>query len=67
MTHSRATDHTPFFMVYGAEAILPTDLKYGMPRVKVYTDQGNKTYLEDTVDQLNEACDVALLRSAKYQ
>jgi hypothetical protein len=38
-----------------------------MPRVKVYTDQGNKTYLEDTVDQLNEACDVALLRSAKYQ
>ncbi|XP_066319995.1 uncharacterized protein [Miscanthus floridulus] len=67
MTHSRATGHTPFFMVYGAEAILPADLEYRALRVKAYTDQGNKTYLEDTVDQLDEARDVALLRSAKYQ
>ena len=66
-TRSRATGHTPFFMVYGAKAILPTNLKYGAPRVKVYTDQGNETYLEDTVDQLDEARDVALLRLAKYK
>jgi transposase InsO family protein len=28
-TPSRATGFTPFFLVYGAEAILPTDLEYG--------------------------------------
>jgi transposase InsO family protein len=31
-TPSRATEFTPFFLVYGAEAILPTDLEYGSPR-----------------------------------
>jgi transposase InsO family protein len=31
-TPSRATGFTPFFLVYGAEAILPTDLEYGSPR-----------------------------------
>jgi hypothetical protein len=54
-------------MVYGSEAILPTDLEYGAPRVKAYDDQGNQASLEDTVDQLEEARDIALLHSAKYQ
>jgi hypothetical protein len=30
-TPSRATGFTPFFLVYGAKAILPTDLEYGRP------------------------------------
>jgi transposase InsO family protein len=38
-TPSRATGFTPFFLVYGAEAILPTDLEYGSPRVWGY-DKG---------------------------
>ena len=37
-TPSRATGFTPFFIVYGAEAILPTDLEYGSPRVKAYSE-----------------------------
>jgi transposase InsO family protein len=32
-SRSRATGFTPFFMVYGLEAVLPTDLEYGSPRV----------------------------------
>jgi hypothetical protein len=56
-----------FFMVYGSEAILLTDLEYGAPRVRAYNDQGNRASLEDTVDQLEEARDVTLLHSAKYQ
>jgi hypothetical protein len=56
----------PFFMAYGSEAILPTDLEYGAPRVTAYNNQGNQASLEDAVDQLEEACDVALLHSAKY-
>jgi hypothetical protein len=35
-TPSRATEFTPFFLVYGAEAILRTDLEYGSPRVRGY-------------------------------
>ena len=36
---SRATGFTPFFLVYGAEAVLPTDLEYGSPRTRAYNDQ----------------------------
>jgi len=64
---NRATSYTPFFMVYSSEAILPTDLDYGAPRVRAYDEQGAEASLEDTMDQLDEARDVALLRSAKYQ
>ena len=64
---SRAMGFTPFFMVYGSEAILPTDLDYGSPRVRAYDEQGNQASLKDAMDQIDEARDVALLRSAKYQ
>ena len=47
-TPSRATGYTSFFMVYGSEAILLTDLNYGAPRVRVYDEQGD--YLEDAMD-----------------
>jgi hypothetical protein len=30
------------FLVYGAEAILPTDLEYGSPRARAYDDQSNQ-------------------------
>ncbi|XP_039797634.1 uncharacterized protein LOC120662583 [Panicum virgatum] len=51
----------------GSEAILPTDLEYGSPRVKADSEQGSDAALEDAMDQLDEARDVVLLRSAKYQ
>ena len=66
-TPSRATGFTPFFLVYGAEAILPTDLEYGSPRLKAYQEQQNKQVREDSLDQVDEARDVALLHSACYQ
>jgi hypothetical protein len=64
---SRATGFTSFFLVYGAEAILPTDLEYGSPRTRAYDDQRNQTNREDSLDQLEEARDVALLHSTRYQ
>ena len=57
----------PFFMVYGSEAVLPIDLDYGARSVRAYDEQGAKASLEDAMDQLDEARDIALLRSAKYQ
>ena len=66
-TPGQATGYTPFFMVYGAEAVLPTDLDYGAPRVKAYNEEGAEASHQDAMDQLDEARDIALLHSAKYQ
>ena len=54
-------------MVYGSEAVLPTDLDYGAPRIRAYDEQGAETSHQDAMDQLDEAHDIALLCSAKYQ
>jgi transposase InsO family protein len=41
-TPSRATRFTLFFLVHGAEAVLPTDLEYGSPRVRGYDEDTNQ-------------------------
>jgi hypothetical protein len=66
-TPSRATGFTPFFLVHGAEAILPTDLEYESPRVRGYDEGANQLAREDSLDQLDEARTVALMHSARYQ
>jgi transposase InsO family protein len=59
-TLGRATGFTPFFLVYGAEAVLPTDLEYGSPRVRGYDEGTNQRAREDSLDQLDETRTVAL-------
>jgi hypothetical protein len=66
-TPSRATGFTPFFLVHGAEAILPKDLEYRSPRVQGYDEGANQRAREDSLDQLDEARTVALMHSARYQ
>jgi hypothetical protein len=66
-TPNRATGLSPFFLVYGAEAILPMDLEYGSPRVQGYDEGANQRACEDLLDQLDEARTVALMHSARYQ
>jgi hypothetical protein len=41
-TPSRATGFSPFFLVYGAEAILPTDLEYGSSRKRLTTTKATR-------------------------
>ena len=53
-------------MVYGSEAVLPTDLNYGAPRIRAYNEQGAEASHQDAMDQLDEARDIALLCLAKY-
>jgi hypothetical protein len=49
-TPSRATGFTPFFLAYGMEAVLPTDLEYGWPKIKVYDDNVNQRARKDSLD-----------------
>jgi hypothetical protein len=57
----------PFSLVYGAEAVLPTDLEYGSPKVKGYEENANQQAREDSLDQLDEARDVAMMHLERYQ
>jgi hypothetical protein len=66
-TLSRATGFSPFFSSLWGRGRPPTDLEYGSPRTRAYDDQSNQTSREDSLDQLEEARDVALLHSARYQ
>jgi transposase InsO family protein len=67
ITPSRATGFTLFFLVYGAEVVLPIDLEYGSPRVRGYDEGANQRACEDSLDQLDEVRTVALIHSARYQ
>jgi hypothetical protein len=66
-TPNRSTGYTPFFLIYGAEAVLPTDMKYDSPRVQAYIEQDVEGARQDSLDLLDEERDVALHRSALYQ
>jgi hypothetical protein len=41
-TSSTATGFTSFFLIYGAEAVLPTNLEYGSSRIKGYDEDANQ-------------------------
>jgi hypothetical protein len=58
---------TPFFLVYGVEAVLPTDIEFDAPRVVQYTEEQAKEAREDSVDLLEESQELALARTALYQ
>jgi hypothetical protein len=46
---------TPFFLVYEAEAVLPTDIEFDVPRVIQYTEEQAKEAREDSIDLLEQA------------
>ena len=66
-TPNRSTGYTPFFMVYGAEAILPSNICHDSPRVTVYVEAENEKACQDSLDLLDEERDLAASRSVIYQ
>ena len=66
-TPNRSTGYTPFFMVYGAEAVMPTDLIHDSPRVAAYAEADSEEARRDALDLVDKTRDLALSRSAIYQ
>ena len=54
-------------MVYGAEAVLPSDIRHDSPRVAAYVEADNEQARQDALDLLDEKRDLAAARSAIYQ
>ena len=67
MTPNQSTGFTPFFLAYGAEAVLPSDLDHGAPRVKAFDNDRATEAQQNAVDLLEEARETTIIRSACYQ
>ena len=66
-TPNRSTGFTPFFLVYGAEAVLPSDILHDAPRVSAYNEVTADEARQLSVDLLEEERNLADQRSAIYQ
>ena len=66
-TPNTATQETPFFLVHGAEAVLPIEIEHNSPRVAEYDEETSRKAMEDDVDALDEARDEVLSRVTTYQ
>ena len=53
-TPNRTTEYTPFFIVYGAEAVLPCDIIHDSPRVRMYEEREAELARQDSLDALEE-------------
>ena len=63
---SRNTGVSPYFLVYGLEAILPADIAFRAPRVENYDEeQATAVWIED-VDRAKEECLITYIHTAKY-
>ena len=72
----RALEHThnaeqinradAFFLVYGSEEVLPTDIIHDSPRVQAYDETEAEIARQDAVNLLEEERELVLQRSAIY-
>ena len=64
---NRATGQTPFALVYGAEAVLPTKLIYWSPRVLAYDELEKERLRQDDAMLLEEDHLRAAGKATRYQ
>ncbi|TKC12032.1 DDE-type integrase/transposase/recombinase, partial [Robertmurraya kyonggiensis] len=63
---SKATGQSPFFLVYGSEAVLPVDVMHGAPRVEEFQEAMADEQRMLEVDTAEEVRLAALLHNAAY-
>jgi hypothetical protein len=61
---SKATGQTPFFLVYGSEAILPANIIWKSPRIEMYNESETDEARQLELDSIEEARCTALAQSA---
>jgi hypothetical protein len=66
-TPNVSTQETPFFLVHGTEDVLPVKITHEAPRISAYDETTSTEALQDNVDALDEARDIALARATQYQ
>jgi hypothetical protein len=63
---SKPTGQSPYFLVYGPEAILPVDVMWDSPAVEQYDEGVSEASRRVDIDRLEEAHCAALVQSARY-
>jgi hypothetical protein len=63
---TKPTGHSPYFLVYGSEAILPVDVMWDSPAVEQYDNGISEDSRRVDIDELEEARFAALVQSARY-
>ena len=66
-TPTKLTGFTPFFLIYGVDAVLPEEIGYASPQVRVYDEDTAEEALQASFDRPDEHRGTALVRSARYQ
>ena len=67
--HTQASHNTgvsPYFLVYGSEAVLPMDIAFQAPRVEHYNEEQATTVWIDDVNRAKEERLITCIRTAKY-
>ena len=64
---SSVTGFSPFFLVYGSEAILPTDVIFGTPRIQHYDEGAAEQTRRVDLDSLEENRVADLMRHAHHE
>jgi hypothetical protein len=63
---SSTTGFSPFFLVYGSEAVLPTDVAFGAPRIQFYEEGEAEQTRRIDLDNLEEQRLAAVMRQARH-
>ena len=62
---SHSTGVSPYFLVYGSEAILPVDIAFRAPRVENYDEEQAAVARIEDVDRAEEEHLITYVRTAK--
>ena len=57
---------SPYFLVYGSQAILPADIAFRAPRVENYDEERAAAVRTEDIDRAEEERLITCVRTAKY-
>jgi hypothetical protein len=64
---SQATGETPFFLVYGAEVVLPPEVTMGSLRVQTYDETMQDQLRHDDIDLIDERRWQSAIKNVRYR